>query len=201
MDATAKTAISIRKPLLDQADILARRLDLSQGDLLEIALERLLEDYADYACLNEGGEAGADQGEESGLSSQKRAQAASGDEGRREINQGDIYWIRPEDSLESNLGSFAHPYVVIQDDLFNRSRINTVVVCALTSNIKQANDPGNVLLDSGEADLPKQSAVVVSKISSVKTAQLGAYIGSLSKQRIDQILAGMRFLQLSYFDR
>ena len=55
--------------------------------------------------------------------------------------------------------------------------------------------PGNVLLEAGEANLPKQSIVAVSQVSTVDKAQLGEYIGSLTKERIDQILAGMRFLQ------
>ncbi len=85
--------------------------------------------------------------------------------------------------------------MVIQDDVINRSRINTVVVCALTSNIKRANLPGNVLLDVGEANLSKQSVVVVSRISTVDKRQLGEYIGTLTKQRLKQILVGMQFLQ------
>lgn len=89
-----------------------------------------------------------------------------------------------------------HPYVVIQEDVLTRSRIDTLVVCALTSNLKQAKAPGNVLLEPGEAGLPKQSVVVVSKISMVYKSQLGEYIGSLSEERIHQILAGMRYLQL-----
>lgn len=117
------------------------------------------------------------------------------------MNQGDVYWVQPEEPNGLELGYYPHPYVVIQDDLFNRSRINTVVVCALTSNMRQANEPGNVLLDVGEANLPKQSVVVVSKISTVDKTQLGEYIGPLTKQRINQILAGIRFQQLSFFSR
>jgi mRNA interferase MazF len=76
-----------------------------------------------------------------------------------------------------------------------------VIVCALTTNLKRANDPGNILLDVGEANLPEQSVIVVSKVSSINKTQLGAQIGSLTKVRIEQIFAGMRFLQLSYFSR
>jgi len=111
------------------------------------------------------------------------------------INQGDIYWVQLEEPGGLEPG-YVHPYVVIQDDVLNRSRIHTVVVCALTSNIKQAKAPGNVLLEAGEANLPRQSVVVVSKVSTVNKTQLGEYIGSLTGQRIHQILAGMRFLQL-----
>ena len=117
----------------------------------------------------------------------------------RKINQGDIFWITPDAAGESELGFYQHPYVVIQDSVLNQSRLSTVVVCALTSNVRQAKDPGNVLLDMGEANLPKQSVVVVSKVSSVNKTQLGEYIGSLTAQRIKQIFAGMQFLQKSYF--
>jgi len=115
------------------------------------------------------------------------------------INQGDIYWLQLDDPSETESG-IPHPYVVVQDNVFNHSRIHTVIVCALTSNLKRASYPGNILLEVGEANLPKQSVVEVSKVSSVAKTQLGKYIGSLTGERINQIFAGMRFLQLSFFD-
>jgi mRNA interferase MazF len=91
--------------------------------------------------------------------------------------------------------------VVVQDDVFNHSRITTVVVCALTSNFHRANEPGNVLLEAGEGNLPKQSVVVVSQVSSVDKARLEERIGSLSEERVEQVLAGLRFQQVSFFGR
>ena len=91
--------------------------------------------------------------------------------------------------------------MVVQDDVFNHSRITTVVVCALTSNLHRANEPGNVLLEVGEGNLPKQSVVIVSQVSSVNKARLGERIGSLSNTRVEQILAGLRFQQVSFFGR
>jgi len=116
------------------------------------------------------------------------------------INRGDVYWIGPDDS-RGPVPSYSHPHVVVQDDVFNHSRITTVVVCALTSNLNRANEPGNVLLEVGEGNLPKQSVVVVSQISSVDKARLGERIGSLSDTRVEQILAGLRFQQASFFAR
>jgi mRNA interferase MazF len=110
-----------------------------------------------------------------------------------EINQGDIYWIKLDQPVTDP--DYAHPYVVVQDDLFNHSRVNSVVVCALTTNLKMAALPGNVLLDTNEANLEKSSVVVVSKISTVEKSKLGDYVGSLDSRRIKQILAGIRFLQ------
>jgi mRNA interferase MazF len=111
------------------------------------------------------------------------------------INQGDIYWT-PLDESDGVDAGYIHPHVVIQDDILNRSRIKTVVVCALTTNIKRAKAPGNVLLDAGEANLPRQSVVVVSQVSTVMKTHVGEYIGTLTSERISHILAGMRFLQL-----
>lgn len=116
------------------------------------------------------------------------------------INRGDVFWIGPDDSREP-VPSYSHPHVVVQDDVFNHSRITTVVVCALTSNLQRANEPGNVLLEVGEGNLPKQSVVVVSQVTSVDKARLGERIGSLSDTRVEQILAGLRFQQVSFFRR
>jgi mRNA interferase MazF len=113
------------------------------------------------------------------------------------INRGDVLWIAPDDS-RGPAPDYSHPHVVVQDDVFNHSRIATVVVCALTSNLHRANEPGNVLLEVGEGNLPRQSVVVVSQVSSVEKARLGERIGSLSSARVEQILAGLRFQQASF---
>ena len=111
-----------------------------------------------------------------------------------------MFWVGPDDP-RGPVPARPHPHVVVQDDVFNHSRITTVVVCALTSNLHRANEPGNVLLEAGEGNLPKQSVVVVSQVSSVDKARLGERIGSLSDARVEQILAGLRFQQVSFFGR
>jgi mRNA interferase MazF len=90
---------------------------------------------------------------------------------------------------------------VVQDDVFNRSRVSTVIVCALSTNLKRANEPSNVVLELGEGNLSGQSIVIVSQVSSVDKSRLGEYIGTLSGERVEQILAGLRFQQASFFDR
>jgi mRNA interferase MazF len=106
------------------------------------------------------------------------------------INQGDIYWIELEEPKGSEPG-YSHPHVVIQNNVFNASKINTVIVCVLTSNLKRAQAPGNVFLEKGEGNLPKQSVVLVSQIFTVDKSQLGEFIGTLSEQRVKQILEGI----------
>lgn len=106
------------------------------------------------------------------------------------VRQGNVFWISPNETngIESD---HMHPYVVIQDDASD-----PVTVCGLTTNLRRAKAPGNVLLDEGEANLPKQSVVVVSQVSTVDRTQLGEYIGTLTEERIQQVLAGIRFLQI-----
>jgi len=106
------------------------------------------------------------------------------------IDQGDIYWVDLGEPSRSVPG-YRHPHVVIQNNLFNRSRINTVVVCVLTSNLRRAEAPGNVLLEEGEGNLPKQSVANVSQIYTVDKRDLVERIGKLSRRRMREVLAGV----------
>lgn len=109
------------------------------------------------------------------------------------IKQGDIYWIDFEEPSRSELG-YRHPHVVVQNNLFNRSEIRTVVVCALTSNLKRGGAPGNVLLDKKETNLPKDSVVNVSQVFTVDKSQLNEYVGTLSTKRVREILNGIKLV-------
>jgi mRNA interferase MazF len=117
-----------------------------------------------------------------------------------EVHRGEIYWVAPDETRGSVPG-FPHPYLVVQDDVFNRSRIGTVVMCALTSNLQRATEPGNVLLEAGEGGLEKQSVIVVSQLSCLYKSHLGARIGELAQERVEQALAGLRFQQTAFFRR
>ncbi|MDQ7838245.1 MAG: type II toxin-antitoxin system PemK/MazF family toxin [Thermodesulfobacteriota bacterium] len=109
------------------------------------------------------------------------------------IGQGEIYWVDLGQPSGSEPG-YRHPHVVIQNNLFNASKINTVVICALTSNIKRAQAPGNVLLNKGEANLPKKSVVNISQIYTVNKNDLVEKIGKVSEKRFNEILKGIKLL-------
>ncbi len=109
------------------------------------------------------------------------------------IEQGEIYWIDLGDPIGSSPG-YKHPHVVIQNNVFNQSRINTVVVCVITSNLKRAKAPGNVLLNDGEGNLSKQSVVNVSQIFTIDKSELEEKIGKLSSKRVNEILAGVQLV-------
>lgn len=109
------------------------------------------------------------------------------------IRQGDIYWLDLGEPGGSGPG-FRHPYVVVQSDAFNISRIRTAVVCELTSNLQRAEAPGNVLLEKGEGGLDRASVVNVSQLYTVDKADLAEKIGAVSKGRAAEIFAGLRLL-------
>lgn len=110
-----------------------------------------------------------------------------------EIKQGDVFWVDLEEPFGSEPG-YRRPHVVIQNHVPATSGIDTVIVCALTSNLKHARSPWNVLLKKGEANLPKQSVVNVSQIYTVDKRDLVEKIGTLSRQRVRQIFHGIRMI-------
>ncbi|MBA3943381.1 MAG: type II toxin-antitoxin system PemK/MazF family toxin [Herpetosiphonaceae bacterium] len=101
-----------------------------------------------------------------------------------EIRQGELYWC---DLGEDDM----RPVVVLQNDVVNASRLQTVIVAALTTKLGRSRAPGNVLLDLSEGDLPKQSVVNVSQIFTVHRDQLQTHIGQLSLIRVQQLLDGL----------
>ncbi len=109
------------------------------------------------------------------------------------IRQGDVYWIELDDPRGSEPG-YRHPHVVVQNNLFNASKIGTVVVCALTSNLKRGEAPGNVLLKKGEANLKKDSVVNIAQLVTVDKTDLIEQIGILSPTRVRQIIDGIKLL-------
>lgn len=109
------------------------------------------------------------------------------------IKQGDVYWLDLGEPIGSAPG-YRHPHVVVQNDLFNRSGIQTVVLCGITSNLRRAGSPGNVLLEAGEANLPKASVVNISHIYTVDRSELVEKVGSLPFERLREVVDGLQSL-------
>jgi len=110
-----------------------------------------------------------------------------------DIRQGEVYWIDFGPAAGS-VPAERHPCVVVQSDVFNRSRIATTVVCLITSNLSRAQAPGNVMLKKGDGNLPKPSVINVSQVQTVDKAELMERIGRLSVNSIDAIRSGLHLL-------
>ncbi len=106
------------------------------------------------------------------------------------VSQGDLFRVDLGEPIGSRPG-FRRPFVVVQNDLFNRSRLSTVIVCAVTSNLRRAEAPGNVLLPKGAGNLPKASVANVTQLFAVDKGELTDRIGRLDGDRVADILHGI----------
>ena len=106
------------------------------------------------------------------------------------VGQGDVCWASLPDPTGSAPG-FRRPVVVVQGDAFNASRLATVVVVPLTSKLRWASAPGNVLLIAKRTGLPRDSVANVSQIVAIDRAILTERVGQLSATDIELLLNGI----------
>jgi len=106
------------------------------------------------------------------------------------VSQGDVFWASLADPTGSGAG-FHRPVVVVQGDPFNASRLATVVVVPLTSDLRWAAAPGNVLLVAERTGLPKDSVANVSQVVAVDRSVLSERVGHLVEAELALVLAGI----------
>ena len=109
------------------------------------------------------------------------------------IRKGSIYWV------DFSLGKGSEPMgrrpgLVIQNNAINDSKINTVVMLAITSTLKYGDLPGNVILRKGEANMPKRCVINVSQVKSVDKKSIEEKIGTLTKEKMEKVEDGLRLL-------
>ena len=106
------------------------------------------------------------------------------------VAQGEVWWADLGEPRGSNPG-FRRPVLVIQGDGLNRSRLATTVCVALTSNVKWAEAPGNVLLSEKETGLSKASVANVSQLVTLDRDALTERVGALPVKKLDLVLLGI----------
>ena len=106
------------------------------------------------------------------------------------IGQGDVCWADLPDPVGSGPG-FRRPVLVVQGDAFNRSRVATVICIPITSNLKWAEAPGNVLLPARSSGLSKDSVANVSQIITLDRAVLTERVGRVSKKQLELVFSGL----------
>lgn len=105
--------------------------------------------------------------------------------------RGEIWWAELPDPTGSEPG-YRRPVLIIQNEAFTQSRLQTVVVVVITSNIELANAPGNVLLSRDATGLPKDSVANVSQVFTVDKAFLAERVGSLPVSLQEEVDEGLR---------
>jgi mRNA interferase MazF len=109
------------------------------------------------------------------------------------VQRGEVWWASLPEPTGSEPG-YRRPVVIVQADAFNRSRINTIICVVLTSNVKLAAAPGNVLLSTRATGLPKESVANVSQLITVDRAFLSEYVAQLPGGKLGQIEEGLRLV-------
>jgi mRNA interferase MazF len=106
------------------------------------------------------------------------------------ISQGEVWWAELPDPVGSGPG-FRRPVLIVQGEALNRSRLATVVCVPLTSNLRWATAPGNVLSPAQSTGLPKDSVANVSQIVALDRNVLTEMVGQISRQQLGAVLVGI----------
>lgn len=105
--------------------------------------------------------------------------------------RGEIWWADLGDPKDSQ-PSFRRPVVIVQDNLLTQSRLNTVMVVPLTTNLRRVLAIGNVQLEPRESGLNVASVALVCQVMSVDRTFFSDVVGSLPKRSMRRIDAGLR---------
>ena len=113
------------------------------------------------------------------------------------IRRGQVWWAELGDEPRGSEPAYRRPSLVIQRDEVNESRIDTVVVCVLTSNVRFASAPGNTLLTKRVTGLPHDSVANASQLATVNKTDLVGLVRALPRSAMDRVDAGLAwFLKL-----
>jgi mRNA interferase MazF len=109
------------------------------------------------------------------------------------IQRGEIWWASLPEPRGSEPG-YRHPLVIVQSDSFNRSGIQTIIGVVLTTNLRLANAPGNVLLERRQTGLPKDCVANISQVITADKGVLTERAGALPLRLLEKIEAGLRLV-------
>ncbi|MCH7753437.1 MAG: type II toxin-antitoxin system PemK/MazF family toxin [Planctomycetes bacterium] len=109
------------------------------------------------------------------------------------VKHGEIWWADLDEPRGSEPG-FIRPILVVQSDYYNRSNLKTVIVLILTSNLRLAGMPGNVLLSKKSTGLPKRSVANVTQLMTINKSQLDKRVKRLAKAELAEVEAGVRLV-------
>lgn len=109
------------------------------------------------------------------------------------MRRGEIWWASLPDPVGSMPG-YRRPVLVIQSDTFSASAIKTVAVLAITSNLRLAGSPGNLLITPKQSDLRRDSVVNVSQLLTVDKTALTEKVGALPSRLMEQVEDGLRLV-------
>lgn len=109
------------------------------------------------------------------------------------MKRGEVWWAALPDPAGSGPG-FRRPVLLVQSNPFNESRISTVVIAAITSNLALSEAPGNVRIAKSESGLTKPSVVNVSQVLTIDRSHLTERVRALPSDIMSRIDSGLRLV-------
>jgi mRNA interferase MazF len=107
--------------------------------------------------------------------------------------RGEIWWAEFGIPYGSEIG-YTRPVIIVQDNSFNESRIKTIVVLPLTTNLRLLDAPGNVLIRRKESKLTGDSVIVVSQLYSIDRGRFKEKIAKVNKEIMEKVETGMKLV-------
>jgi mRNA interferase MazF len=109
------------------------------------------------------------------------------------MTRGEIWWVDYGIPYGSEPG-YRRPVIVIQNDFFNNSKINTTIVIPLSTNLLLADVPGNIFINKKDSKLTKDSVILISQIGVIDNIRLKEKVSKVNKERIKEIENSIMFI-------
>lgn len=109
------------------------------------------------------------------------------------MQRGEVWWASLPEPAGSGPG-YRRPVLIVQANAFNESRIQTIIAAVITSNLRLAAAPGNVLCRANETSLPRDSVVNVSQLITIDKSLLTEHVSTLPIRKLRQVEAGLRLV-------
>jgi mRNA interferase MazF len=110
-----------------------------------------------------------------------------------DMNRGEVWWASLPDASGSSPG-YRRPVLVLQSNAFNKSNIQTIIVLAITTNLKLADAPGNVFISKLESGLPRDSVINISQVVTLDKGFLTEFVSTLPVRNMQKVEEGLRLV-------
>jgi mRNA interferase MazF len=107
--------------------------------------------------------------------------------------RGEIWWAEFGIPYGSEIG-YTRPVLIVQDDSFNESRIRTIVVLPLTTNLRLLDAPGNVFIQKKESKLANDSVIIVAQLYAIDRGRFKEKISKVTKEIMEQVEVGIKLV-------
>jgi mRNA interferase MazF len=109
------------------------------------------------------------------------------------MTRGEIWWAEFGTPYGSEAG-FTRPVLIVQDDSFNQSRIKTIVVLPMTTNLRLLDAPGNVFIRKKESKLTDDSVIIAAQLYAIDRGRFKEKISKAGKEIMEQVEAGIKLV-------